>query len=188
MQAETFRLFWLKSPQYWFNELKSNPKGLTEEEAASRIATSSNKKTSKSSFEKDVTLFLSQFKNPLMLLLIGATVISYFLGDTSDVIIILFIVISGSLLSFFQERNAGKVVEKLKHLIEIKSTVIRNGILTEVNANNIVPGDIIQLIAGDIIPADCLLFEINELHVNESSLTGESFPCLKQLGNITNEA
>jgi Mg2+-importing ATPase len=119
-----------------------------------------------------------------MLLLIGAVILSAFLGDTSDVFIILFIVISTGLLSFFQERNANRVVEKLQSMISLKSTVIRNNQQAEISSADIVTGDVLYFKAGDMIPADCLLIESNELHANEASLTGESYPVRKQAGIV----
>ena len=125
----------------------------------------------KSRFVKDLLLLIGQFKSPLMLLLIGAVILSAFLGDTSDVFIILFIVLSTGLLSFFQERNAGRVVEKLQSMIALKSDVLRDGKSQEIVSSQIVSGDILIFNAGDMIPADCLLIEANELHVNEASFT-----------------
>ncbi len=127
---------------------------------------------------------MRQFKSPLMLLLIGAVFLSAFLGDTSDVLIILFILLSSGLLGFIQERNAGRVVERLKALIGIKATVLRDGIPCDVEAERVVPGDMIILNAGDMLPADCLIVEAEELHVNESSLTGESYPVRKSAGIV----
>jgi len=98
------------------------------------------------------------------------------------VFIILFIVLSTGLLSFFQERNAGKVVEKLQSMISLKCDVMRDGNVQEIVSSRIVPGDVLICKAGNMIPADCLLMEANELHVNESSLTGESYPVRKEVG------
>src|SRR5205814_5920471 len=95
----------------------------------------------KSAFRKDFLLLLSQFKSPLMLLLIGAVILSAFLGDTSDVFIILFIVLSTGLMSFLQERNAGRVVEKLQSMISLKSTVLRDEHPQEIVSTQIVAGD-----------------------------------------------
>jgi len=119
-----------------------------------------------------------------MLLLIGAVILSAFLGDLSDVFIILFIVLATSLLSFFEERSASRVVEKLKNLIAFTSNVLRDGSLNRILAKDIVPGDVLWLNAGDIVPADSLLMECNELMINEASLTGESFPVNKTVGAI----
>lgn len=174
--------FWHFDPQYWFQKLNSSEQGLSKIEADKILFQAGLHPKSKSVFKKDFLLFLSQFKSPLMLLLIGAVILSAFLGDTSDVFIILFIVISTGLLSFIQERNAGRIVEKLQSIISLKSTVIRDGQPQEIISKHIVIGDLIVLNAGDMIPADCIIIEANELHANESSLTGESYPVRKEVG------
>jgi len=184
MQATSENKFWQFDSGYWFGQLNSSDKGLSQNEAASILLRSGNHKRSESHFIKDVRSFIGQFKSPLMLLLIGAVILSAFLGDTSDVFIILFIVISTGLLSFFQERNAGRVVEKLQSMISLKSTVTRDGQPFEINSADIVPGDVLLFKAGDMIPADCLIIESNELHCNEASLTGESYPVRKQFGKL----
>ncbi len=178
--------FWQFDSNYWFQKLNSSVKGLSQKEAEKILLQSRNFKHQKSVFEKDALLFLGQFKSPLMLLLIGAVILSAFLGDTSDVFIILFIVVSTGLLSFFQERNASKVVEQLQSLISVTNTVLRDGQAQEVILNKIVVGDVLEFNAGDIVPADCLLIESNELNANEASLTGESFPVRKEIG-VLNE-
>lgn len=179
MQDQPKLHFWQYEPDYWLKELNSSSVGLSQQNADKWLKENSKLRKRRSSFEKDVLLFLSQYKSPLMLLLIGAVILSAFLGDTSDVFIILFIVLSTGLLSFFQERNAGKVVEKLQSMISLKSTVIRDGQPREINSAEMVPGDLIIFNAGDMIPADCLIIEDNELHANEASLTGESYPVRK---------
>ncbi|MBN8823332.1 MULTISPECIES: magnesium-translocating P-type ATPase [unclassified Spirosoma] len=171
--------FWTQTIPYWAQQLGSSENGLTEQVAQQRLKTTTGKQP-ESTLQKDIRLFIAQFKSPLMLLLIGAVLLSAFLGDTSDVMIILFILLSTGLISFFQERNAGQVVEKLQALITIKSTVIRDGQEKEVPASQLVPGDVLLFNAGDMVPADCLLIETNELQANEASLTGESFPVRKE--------
>jgi P-type Mg2+ transporter len=174
--------FWQFDAPYWFQKLNSSAQGLSQIEAEKILENSKQFVKKSSRFQKDFLLFISQFKSPLMLLLIGAVVLSAFLGDTSDVFIILFIVVSTGLLSFFQERNAGRVVEKLQSMISLKSTVLRDGKAQEIVNNSVVVGDVLVFKAGDMIPADCLLIEANELNVNEASLTGESYPVRKELG------
>ncbi|MBC7408593.1 MAG: magnesium-translocating P-type ATPase [Arcicella sp.] len=182
MQPAPLNDFWQFDAPYWFQKLDTSVNGLAQSDA-DKILSQSDQFVKKSShFQKDFILFVSQFKSPLMLLLIGAVILSAFLGDTSDVFIILFIVISTGLLSFFQERNAGRVVEKLQSMISLKSTVLRDNKAQEIISKNVVVGDILLFKAGDMIPADCLLVEANELNVNEASLTGESFPVRKELG------
>lgn len=184
MQEPAKTAFWQFDPGYWFKELNSNPAGLSQPAAEALMMRSGLHAKKKSRLQKDVLLFTSQFKSPLMLLLIGAVVLSAFLGDTSDVFIILFIVVSTGLLSFFQERNAGHVVEKLQSLIALKCTVLRDGMLKEIDSSRVVPGDVLLFKAGDMIPADCLLINANELHANEASLTGESYPVRKDAGPV----
>ena len=147
--------FWQSDIEFWFRKLNTSIQGLSEADAAKNLLQSGEHRTHKSVFEKDFVLFIGQFKSPLMLLLIGAVILSAFLGDTSDVFIILFIVLSTGLLSFFQERNAGKVVEKLQSMISLKSTILRDGQPQEIVSTHIVAGDVILFKAGDMIPADC---------------------------------
>lgn len=185
MNQPTTNPFWQFDADYWLTKLKSNANGLTQNQAETILKQSGNKVRGKSALEKDVLLFLGQFKSPLMLLLIGAVALSAFLGDTSDGVIILFIVLSTGLLSFFQERNASRVVEKLQSMISLKCTVLRDGKPKEITSNEVVVGDILVFNAGNMIPADCLLLESNELHANESSLTGESYPVRKEVGKLS---
>ncbi|MEC4049367.1 magnesium-translocating P-type ATPase [Flavobacterium sp. SUN046] len=184
MKSESPTSFWQFDTTYWLGQLKSNVNGLSQKDASLILQQSETIKREKTSFEKDIALFISQFKSPLMLLLIGAVILSAFLGDTSDVFIILFIVLSTGLLSFFQERNASKTVEKLQSMIALRSTVLRDGIPQQIIGNEIVPGDILLFKAGDMIPADCLIIESNEINTNEASLTGESYPVRKEAGLI----
>jgi P-type Mg2+ transporter len=184
MKSTASDSFWQFDSAFWFQKLNSAVNGLGQKAADQALLQSGITRRGRSRFQKDVRLFAGQFKNPLMLLLIGAVILSAFLGDTSDVFIILFIVLSTGLLSFFQERNAGKVVEKLQSMIALKSSVIRDGLVQEIIADHIVPGDIIVFDAGDMIPADCLVIDANELYVNEASLTGESFPVRKEAGMV----
>lgn len=188
MQNSTTNTFWQFDADYWLKKLNSSLNGLTQKEANAILLHSGQRKKNASPFIKDFYLFIGQFKSPLMLLLIGAVILSAFLGDTSDVFIILFIVVSTGLLSFFQERNASRVVEKLQSLISLKCTVLREGKELEVTSDRIVVGDIVVFNAGNMIPADCLLIEANELHSNESSLTGESYPVRKEVGAIAASA
>lgn len=182
MHAQTEHIFWESDIKDWIEKFNSSENGLSDTEATRIAATIKTHIKARTGIKKDLFLLARQFKSPLMLLLIGAVIISGFLSDLSDVFIILFIVISTGLLSFFQERNAGKVVEKLQTLISTKSTVLRNDQAVELPSKQIVPGDVILLKAGDMLPADCRIIEANELYANESSLTGESYPARKEAG------
>ena len=182
MQISQENNFWQFDINYWFQKLGSTENGLSETDAREILSQSSQFKKTKSVFRKEVLLFIGQFKSPLILLLIGAIILSAFLGDTSDAFIILFIVLSAGLLSFFQERNASRFLEKLQSMIALKSDVLRDNREQEIFSAEIVTGDILLLKAGDMLPADCLIIESNELHANEASLTGESYPTAKQAG------
>jgi Mg2+-importing ATPase len=182
MQTPETKFFWQFDVDYWIKELNSTETGLNQAEANRRFEKSQTHVRRKPRFQKDLWLFINQFRSPLMLLLIGAVILSSFLGDNSDVFIILFIIFSTSILSFLQERNAGRIVEKLQSIISLQTTVFRAGKNDRVPSARVVAGDILLLKAGDILPGDCLIIEANELYVNEASLTGESFPVRKDVG------
>lgn len=184
IQSQTEYAFWQHPPEYWYRTLDSSPQGLSQSAADRSMKRMGVQQRGRPKKWADALLFFRQFKSPLMLLLIGAVVISAFLGETADVYIISFILLSSGLLSFFQERNAGRVVETLKALIGFKATVLRDGVPQEVDAEKVVPGDVIVVNAGDMLPADCLILEAEELHANEASLTGESYPARKSAGIV----
>jgi Mg2+-importing ATPase len=121
-----------------------------------------------------VTLLLAQFKSPIILTLIFAAGLSFFLQDHMDAAIILFIVLVSGLLGFWQERGAADAVEKLLSIVKIKTTVLRDGNLKDIPLEYVVPGDVVILNAGEAIPADCLILEAKGLFVDEATLTGET--------------
>jgi len=162
--------------------------GLNSETAAQRLLSQQKLVKTSSRFQRELKLFVRQFTNPLVLLLVVAVVLSAFLGQATDTLIILFILLANGFMGFWQELNAGRAVERLQQMIQLKSNVLRDAKEIEIPIEQIVPGDIIILNAGDIIPADCRLMENNELHVNESSITGESYPVEKALAEVPDTA
>lgn len=138
-------------------------------------------------YKKELKLLLRQFANPLVLLLVIAVILSAFLRETSDSLIILFMLIVTGILGFWQELNAGRAMEKLRDMIGMKYTVMRENRQLQLPTQQIVTGDILVFDAGDMIPADCRIVESNELHVNESSLTGESYPVEKSAGQVAGD-
>ena len=120
-----------------------------------------------------------QFTSPIVLILLTATVIAMLVGDLVDGTIIIAIIVASGLLGFFQEFRAGRDVAALLARVQVEATVLRDGVPTEVPVARVVPGDVVVLSAGSVIPADCRLIEADELLVDESSLTGESFPAEK---------
>ena len=182
------KTFWQYESQQIFDQLKSSPEGLSSAEASKRLKENTSHQKHRSQVIKDIFLFLNQFKSPLVLLLVAAVILAGFVGETSDVFIILFILLSTGILSFIQERHAGKAVEKLKSLIRTKVKVLRDKKEKEVYTEEIVPGDVLTLTAGDMIPADCFLIESNDLHTNEAALTGETYPASKAVGSVPADA
>ncbi|MBI5754733.1 HAD-IC family P-type ATPase, partial [Candidatus Peregrinibacteria bacterium] len=130
--------------------------------------------------------FFAEFKDILVIILLVAVVIAFTTGDTSDALIILFIVILNAAIGFIQKYKAEKAVEALKKLISPKARVVREGIETEIEAKYLVPGDMLILAEGDHINADARLIEEYELTVSEAVLTGESTPIKKYLSEHKN--
>ena len=176
--------FWQYEPQEVMTGLQTSLAGLSKGEAAKRLAAGISKKKERPPLLRNILLFLSQFKSPLTLLLVAAVILSALLGETSDVFIILFILLATGIVSFIQEHRAGKAVEKLKSIIRTKVKVYRDGSIVELFTEEITSGDILGFSAGDIIPADCLLLEEKDLHVNEATLTGETYPAEKATGAV----
>jgi Mg2+-importing ATPase len=134
-----------------------------------------------------LTLLLAQFKSPIILILIFAAGLSLFLHDPMDATIILVIVLVSGFLGFWQERGAANAVEKLYAIVQIKTTVVRNGDSEEVPIEEVVPGDIVSIKASDVIPGDCLLLESKDLFIDEAALTGETYPVEKSIGILPPE-
>ena len=127
----------------------------------------------------DISIFLSQLKNPLIYVLIFAGLATFFLKHFSDAVIIAMAVIINTILGFFQERRAGKALSALKSLVSPQAEVVRDGKRKKVGANEVVPGDIIVLSQGMKVPADGKLVFVNRMFINEAILTGESQPASK---------
>lgn len=168
-------------------QLQSSDKGIATALAEQRMKEQFKFFKTAPRYKRELKLLIRQFTNPLVLLLVIAVILSAVLGQSSDSFIILFILLATGLLGFWQELNAGRAIEKLRSMIEMKHTVVRHGRQMQLPGHQIVPGDILLFDAGDIIPADCRIIESNELHVNESSLTGESFPVEKLPCQVADE-
>ncbi len=160
-------------------QLQSSEKGLQQAIAIERIKAQAKLFKTESRYKKQFKLLTRQFTNPLILLLVIAVILSAVLGQSSDSFIILFILLTTGLLGYWQEFKAGKAMEQLRTMTEMTSTVMRDGKVMQLPTRQVVPGDVILCDAGDIIPADCRIIESNDLHINESSLTGESYPVEK---------
>lgn len=133
-------------------------------------------------------ILAGQFSNWLMITLILAAIVSFFLGQSLDSIVILLIVFFSVLLGFFQEYRAEKTVTELQKYISRRSKVCRDGDWKLVESNQLVLGDLVQLRIGDRVPADLRLVQLDELAVNEAILTGEAIPVYKSLGTIKKDS
>lgn len=176
------RPYWSRSGADLFREWNSSATGLTGAEAALRLRAHGHNRLETSSVVQPLQLFARQFKSPLVLILVFAAVISMVTGEWVDAIIVLVIVLASAVLGFVQEYNAGNAVERLRRRILIKSKVLRNGVVCDIPAEEVVPGDVVLLAAGSLIPADGVLLEADDFFVNEAVLTGETFPVEKKPG------
>ena len=160
-------------------QLHTTPRGLSSVEAQTRlmqIGPNANRGRAEVTWPR---LLLNQFKSPLVLLLVFAMALSFFLGETTDALIVLSVVLLSALLGFFQEYRAANTMAKLLAIIKTRVSVMRDGAAVDVPAEQIVPGDMVLLSAGDAIPADGVLLEANDVFVDEATLTGESYPAEK---------
>src|SRR5512135_2860905 len=171
--------FWSVPAAELLRQLRSTPEGLSGEEARQRLARYGANLLKARKKSDSFTLLLSQFKSPIILILLFATGMSFFLHDPVDASIILAIVLVSGLLGFWQERGAANAVEKLLAIVQIKATAIREKIPAEILVEQIVPGDVVVLNAGDVIPGDCLILDSRDLFVDEATLTGETYPVEK---------
>jgi Mg2+-importing ATPase len=159
--------------------LGTSTTGLTSKEAEERLKLFGYNELVERKRRTAVVEFLSHFKSPLVVILIVAGLISGLLGEVKDSIIVLVIVMFSVSLDFYQEHKAERAAEMLKQRVATTATVLRDGIKREVRIAELVPGDIIYLSAGDIVPADCRVIMAKDLFVDQSALTGESFPVEK---------
>ncbi|MBI2675921.1 MAG: calcium-translocating P-type ATPase, SERCA-type [Candidatus Aenigmarchaeota archaeon] len=167
-------------------ELKSREEGLAEKEAEARLDVYGRNELKQEKKISRLEIFISQFRNILVIILIAAAVISYvWVPDgTVDAILIFIIVILNAIFGYIQEYRAEKAIEALKKLAVPQADVIREGRRQEVDSRELVPGDIILIEEGTRIPADIRLLEVINLRVDEASLTGESSPVAKQASRI----
>ena len=168
--------------------LQTDPKkGLSSKEVEQRLNEYGPNTLKKGSEVSPFEIFISQFKNILVILLIIAASISFFMGDTIEGIAVLAVIIINALFGFFTEYRAEKSVEELKKMVTTQSKVLRDGKVISVDSDNVVPGDILIIEEGDRVTADGRLIEADNLAVDESALTGESDPVNKKTDKIKEE-
>lgn len=162
-------------------------KGLSTKEATKRLTNLGPNRIQERKKANPIKMFLSQFTDFMVLVLLAATMISGLLGEYADAITIMAIVVVNAILGFIQEFKAEKSLEALKSLTAPEAVVVREGEKIKIPAEELVPGDIIFLETGDKVPADCRLIEIVKLEAEESALTGESLPVKKNVDVISEQ-
>ncbi|TDQ18291.1 Ca2+-transporting ATPase [Algoriphagus boseongensis] len=166
--------FYQSSPETIFKEFQTGKTGLTEDLAEKKLQEYGPNQLQEKKKKPTWLLFLGQFKDFMILILAAAAIISGIVGDLTDTIIILVIILLNAVLGFVQEYRAEKAMESLKKLTETQSKVIRSGKTLSISSLEIVPGDLVILEAGNMVPADLRLIDTFSLKIDESSLTGES--------------
>ncbi|MBI4843266.1 MAG: cation-translocating P-type ATPase [Nitrospirae bacterium] len=161
------------------DELKSSLRGISSEEAAKRLREYGPNELKEKAKKTPLIMFLDQFKDFMIMVLIAAALISGFIGELSDTIAIIVIVVLNAVIGFIQEYRAEKAMAALKKMAAFSATIIRGGQTEAAAASQIVPGDIVVLEAGKVVPADMRLIETAMLKVEEAALTGESVPVEK---------
>ncbi len=166
--------------------LESDPQsGLRAGVAASRLAQYGPNALQEKRARSPWRMLLDQFSDFMILVLIGAAIISGFVGDVEDTIAIIVIVILNAVIGFIQEFRAERAMAALKRMAEVSAQVMRDGRVETVSASELVPGDVVLLEAGNVIPADLRLVEVARLKIDESALTGESVAVEKQIRELT---
>ena len=170
-----------------FEKLHTSVHGLSLEEAQKRLEQYGPNELTEKKKKSPFMMFLDQFRDFMILVLIAAAIISGIIGEPSDTIAIIVILILNAVIGFIQEYRAEKAMAALKKMAAPSATVIRNGMPETISASQLVPGDFVMLEAGKIVPADMRLVEAAQLKVEEASLTGESVPVEKHIKALPDE-
>ncbi|RLG14143.1 MAG: ATPase [Candidatus Nanohalarchaeota archaeon] len=168
-----------KTPDDFLEQFSTSKEGLSESEAKRRLRHYGHNELEQGKKATAISIFLDQFKNALIILLIFACVLSLFLGEKLESFAMFFIIILTAIMGFVQEWRAEKAIEMLKNETAPMAVVCRGGRIKKIPAREVVTGDIVYLEAGDIVCADCKILTLSNLQIDESSLTGESVPVKK---------
>ncbi|MFH1133576.1 MAG: cation-translocating P-type ATPase [Nanoarchaeota archaeon] len=171
--------YYALSPDEVLDSVKSSVSGLSDGEAAQRLSSFGPNELKKEGGHAALRIFLEQFSNFLILLLVVAAGISFVAGEILDSIAMAVIILLTVFLGFFQEYRAERAIQALKRISAPSAVVVRQGEVKKIPSRELVPGDVILLEEGEIIPADARVLEVSSLQVDEASLTGESVPSKK---------
>ena len=174
--------WWTAPPEAIVRDVASSAAGLTNAEAARRLAEFGANRLADSDRRAPWRVFIARFRNPLVLVLLAASVLSGITGDLTGCLIIASMVLLSVTIDTVQEVRAGRVADRLKGSVALHERVLRDGTAVDRPLEAIVPGDVVLLAAGDLIPADCLVLDAKDCFVQQSPLTGESYPVEKHAG------
>ena len=184
-----------RPPPWWLEPLASQAlaasdpaKGLSEVEAARRLASEGPNELRPKTRHSLLRQYLARFRNPLVLILLAASAVSAVMGELANFAIIATIVLISVTLDFVQEYRANASAERLRRSVSLRAQVWRDGVARQIPAGQIVTGDVVQVSAGDLIPADALVIQAQDLFVKQSLLTGETFPVEKRSAAVDLEA
>ncbi len=170
-----------------FRQLETSEQGLSGNEARKRLAEYGPNALARAEKTSRFKLLLHQFASPLVYILIAAAAVTALLGEYADAAVIAFVLLLNATVGYFQEQKAEESVKALAKLVVPRARVLRDGRETEVNSEELVPGDIVLLASGMKVPADIRLFKTIEVRVEEAMLTGESLPAEKSFAAIAEE-
>ena len=173
------------SLQQLFEQLHTSEKGLTSEEARRKLSEVGPNELITVQRIAGVKQLLLLFTNPLVIILLAASIISGFFGEVISASIIIVIVLLSITLNFLQTNRSQRAVEGLRKQVALTATALRDGNWIEIPRSELVPGDVIRLTAGDLVPADARLLQSVYLHVQQAALTGESLPVEKDASDST---
>jgi Mg2+-importing ATPase len=174
--------YWSREPVELCTELATSGCGLAQAEAERRLERVGPNRLAASETAGALRLMLRQYESPLVLILVFGAVISMAVREWLDAVIILLIVLGSTILGFIQEYRAGDAVRRLRETLALKVLALRDGQPTPIDTKSIVPGDVVLLSAGNLVPADGIVVEARDFLVSQSALTGESFPVEKTPG------
>jgi Mg2+-importing ATPase len=186
--ARRAEAYWCRNPDELLIALGTSGAGLAEDEATARLARYGENAVAATEMASTARLLLRQVESPLVLILIFGACVSLLLREWTDAAIILLIVAGSSFLGFVQEYRASAAVARLRDRLALKVSAVRSGARRLVDARRIVPGDIVELSAGNLVPADGVVLECRDFLVSEAALTGESFPVEKAAGRAAADA
>jgi len=170
------------SKEVLFEKFQTSPSGLSDHEAQRRLSEYGSNEAAKKHKRTLILQFILKFFHPLVVLLIVIAAVTFWTGDPVSGSIIGLMAIMSVVLGFFQEYRAGREADRLSEMVRSTATVYRNGKPKEIPIKQIVPGDLVDLFAGDMIPADIRIIQAKDLFINQSALTGESMPVEKSPG------